>query len=180
MMIKRLFSASLVALVLFLWAAGANAQQLKIGYVDPQTILNKMPEMAAVQKKLENFADEKRQAYAQKQEDFQQQVQDFQQKSAVISDAAKKREQARLDTLNQQLVQLQAQIKQELQNKQQQLMSPILNKVQNAINDVAKSMGLTYVFNTMTGTGDYIILYASDEAQKKYDITQKVMDKLNL
>ncbi len=177
---KRLFSVSLVVLVLCVWAGSSHAQQLKIGYVDPQTILSKMPDMAAVQKKLQNFQDKKRQELSQKQTAFQQEVQQFQQKSAVISDAAKKQEQAHLDTLNQQLQQLQQQYSNEVQDRQQQLMGPILDKVQNAINEVAKSEGLTYVFNTITGSGDYIILYASDDAQQKYDITQKVMDKLNL
>ncbi len=179
-MMKRVFSVSLVTLVLCVWGATANAQQLKIGYVDPQTILSKMPDMAAVQKKLQNFQDKLRQELSQKRADLQQQVQQFQQKSAVISDAAKKQEQAHLDSLNQQLGQLQQEYSNELQNRQQQLMSPILDKVQKAINEVAKSMDLTYVFNTVTGNGDYIILYASDQAQQKYDITQKVMDKLSL
>ena len=179
-MMKRVLSVSLVTLVLCVWGATANAQQLKIGYVDPQTILSKMPDMAAVQKKLQNFQDKLRQQLSQKQADLQQQVQQFQQKSAVISDVAKKQEQAHLDSLNQQLGQLQQEYANELQNRQQQLMSPILDKVQKAINEVAKSMDLTYVFNTVTGNGDYIILYASNQAQQKYDITQKVMDKLNL
>lgn len=179
-MMKRIFSVSLVTLVLCVWGAGANAQQLKIGYVDPQTILSKMPDMAAVQKKLQNFQDKLQQQLSQKQSDLQQQVQQFQQKSAVISAAAKKQEQAHLDSLNQELVQLRQQYSNELQNKQSQLMSPILDKVQKAINEVAKSENLTYVFNTVTGSGDYIILYASNDAQQKYDITQKVMDKLNL
>lgn len=177
---KRLFSVSLVALVILVWGLSANAQEIKIGYVDPQTILSKMPDMAAVQKELQNFHDKLNQQLSQKQTDFQQQVQQFQQKSAVISDAAKKQEQAHLDSLNQQLTQLQQQYSNEMNNKQQQLMSPILDKVQKAINEVAKGMGLTYVLNTVTGSGDYIILYASTEAQQKYDITQKVMDKLNL
>ena len=173
-----------VALLLFVLCLGftinASAQELKIGYVDPQTILNKMPDMAAVQKKLQNYADDKQQALADSEAAFRQKVQAFQQKSAVISAEAKKAEQDQLQQEQQSLLQLQNQYKQDIQQKQSDLMSPVLNKIQNAINEVAKEMGLTYVLNTMTSNGDYIILYASDAAQKKYDITDKVMQKLNL
>ena len=173
-----------IALLLFALCLGftinASAQEIKIGYVDPQTILNKMPDMAAVQKKLQNYAEGKRQALADSEAAFQKEVQAFQQKSAVISDAAKKSEQAKLQQQQQSLIKLQNQMKQEVSQKQSDLMSPILNKIQNAINEVAKQEGLTYVLNTMTSNGDYIILYASDSAQKKYDITDKVMQKLSL
>lgn len=173
-----------IALLLFVLCLGmtynASAQELKIGYVDPQTIMNKMPDVAAVQKQLQNYADAKQQALADSESAFSRKVQAFQQKSAVISEEAKKNEQAQLEQERQDLLQLQSQFKQEIQQKQATLMSPVLNKIQNAINAVAKQMGLTYVLNTMTNSGDYIILYASDSAQKKYDITDKVMQKLNL
>jgi outer membrane protein len=41
-------------------------------------------------------------------------------------------------------------------------------------------MNLTYVLNTTTSSGDAIILYASDEAQEKYDITDQVMQQLGI
>jgi outer membrane protein len=36
------------------------------------------------------------------------------------------------------------------------------------------------VINTTTGQGDMIILYASDEAQEKYNITDQVMQELGI
>lgn len=162
------------------FTVSASAQELKIGYVDPSAILNKMPDMAAVQKKMQNYGENLQQAYADSEAAFRRKVQAFQQKSAVISDAAKKAEQKQLQQEQQNLLQLQSTMKQKAQQKQAELMNPILTKVQNAINKVGKEMGLTYVLNTMTSSGSYIILYASPSAQKKYDITDKVMNALNL
>ncbi|MGM0588176.1 MAG: OmpH family outer membrane protein [Bacteroidota bacterium] len=157
-----------------------QAQDLNIGYVDPQSILMKMPEMKAVQQRLQNFADRKREELAQKQQDFQQQVQDFQQKSAVISDAAKKKEEERLGQLNVELQQFQSEIQQEMQQKQQELVGPLFEQIEDAINTVAQQKGLTYVLNTTTTNGDVIILYASESAQEKYDITDAVMRELGI
>ena len=179
-MIKRSIALGILALCLGFITQTSQAQQLKIGYVDPQAILQKMPAMAAVQKRLQNFAATKRKELADKQASFREEVQQFQQKSAVISDAAKKKEQQQLQQKSQELQKLQSQYQQEIQKKQSQLVSPLLNQIQDAINKVAKKMNLTYVLNTTTGDGSYIILYASNSAQKKYDITNQVMTQLNL
>lgn len=182
-MLKRLFSISLLCLFIggFVGHSTATAQQnIEIGYVDPQAILSKMPEMKAVQQKLQNFIDRKRQEFATKQQDFQQQISEYQQKEAVISEAAKKKEEERLGKLNAELQEFQTQIQQEIQQKQQELVSPLLEQINTAINTVAQENGLTYVINSTTSQGDRIILYASSEARQKYDITDAVMRELGI
>jgi len=181
-MMKRaiLLAAGLFMLCAVVPQQQTQAQDLKIGYVDPQAILMKMPEMKAIQQRLKNFADRKRQELSDKQQDFQQQVQAYQQKATVISDEAKKKEQERLGKLNSQLQQYQSQIQQEMQKKQQELMGPLFKQIEDAIDSVANKQNLTYVINTTTSNGDVIILYASDEAQQKYDITDPVMRQLGI
>jgi outer membrane protein len=181
-MLKRILSISLLCLFVggFAGLSTANAQNVEIGYVDPQAILSKMPEMKAVQQKLQNFIDRKRQEFANKQQDFQQQISEYQQKEAVISESAKKKEEERLGKLNAELQQYQSQIQQEIQQKQQELVSPLLDEIDTAINTVAQNKGLTYVINKTTSQGDMIVLYASDEAQQKYDITDAVMQELGI
>jgi outer membrane protein len=182
-MFKRLLSVSLLCL-LFVGIAGTSSaqvqQDLKIGYVNPQSILSKMPEMKAIQQRLQNFMEEKKQELATKREDYQSQVSEYQQKESVISESAKKKEEERLGKLGSELQQYQSQLQQEVQQKQQELVGPLLDQINNAIGVVANDMGLTYVMNTTTSQGDVIILYASDEAQQKYDITDQVMTELDI
>lgn len=181
MMKRAIFlAAALLMLCAVIPQQQTQAQDLKIGYVDPQAILMKMPEMKAIQQRLKNFADRKRQELSDKQQNFQQQVQAYQQKATVISDEAKKKEQERLGKLNSQLQQFQSQIQQEMQKKQQELMGPLFKQIEDAIDSVANKQNLTYVLNTTTSSGDVIILYASDEAQQKYDITDPVMRQLGI
>ena len=182
-MLKR---AIILSTISFICLAGVTVEpaaaqdDLTIGYVDPQTILSKMPEMKAVQQRLQNFAERKRQEFSDKQANFQQQVTAYQQKSAVISEEAKKKEEERLGQLQAELQQFQTQLQQEIQQKQQELVGPLLQQIEKAINEVAAEQGLTYVLNTTTSNGDVIILYASDEAQQQYDITDPVMQKLGI
>lgn len=162
----------------------ANAQssnsETKIGYVNPQAILSMMPEMKAVQQRLQNFTARKEQELQQKGQNFQAEVAAFQQKAGVISRGAQTQEQERLGKLQEELIQAQSAAEQELQEKRQELVGPLLAQINTAINTVAERMELTYVLNTTTTTGDVIILYASEEYRTKYNITEQVMDELGM
>lgn len=184
-MLKRTLSVTLLSLFVvgFTGLSMAQAQQsqdLEVGYIDPQSILSKMPEMKAVQQKMQNFMDRKREEFAQKQQEFQQQVSEYQQKESVISESAKKEEEERLGKLNAELQEYQTQIQQEMQERQQELVDPLLDEIDSAVSTVAQEMGLTYVINTTTSQGENIILYTSDEAEEKYNITDQVMRELGI
>lgn len=181
-MFKRILtiSAFCAVFVATLGVSHSAAQEVRIGYVEPQAILAKMPEMKAVQQRLQNFAERKQKELAQKEQELSAEIENFQQRSAVISEDAKQKEEQRLGQLNAQLQQFRGELQQQMQQKQQELVGPLLDQIGTAIDQVANDMNLTYVLNTTTSGGDAIILYASDEAQEKYDITDQVMQQLGI
>ena len=63
-----------------------------------------------------------------------------------------------------------------IQNKQDQLMSPVFAKVGKAIEDVAKEQGYSFIINPQLIGGGDILLY-SDE---KYDISDLVLKKMGV
>lgn len=154
--------------------------ELRIGYVDPQIIMRSMPEMAAIERRLQNFVDRKRQEFAEKEADFRRAVEEYQQKMDVISDEARRREEERLAEINFELQEFQQNFQIEIQERQMELLEPLLLKIQGAIDEVARERNFTFVLNTMTNNGDFIILYASDYARQNYDITDEVMQRLDL
>ncbi len=157
-----------------------SQEELKIGFVDPQTIMRSMPEMAAIERRLQNFIERKRQEFAEKEATFRREVEEYQQKMSVISDEARRREEERLAGLNLELQEFQQNFQQEVQERQFELIEPLLSKIQGAIETVASERNFTYVLNTMTNNGDFIILYASERAHSDYDITDEVMQRLDL
>lgn len=179
---KRILS--LLTILLFLGCfqeiAQAQSTDLKIGYVDPNRIMRSMPEMAAIERRLQNFAERKRQEFVEKEASFRRELEEYQQKAPVISEEAKRREEERLARLNVELQEFQQNFQLELQQRQFELLAPLYEKIQNAIEAVATEKGLSYVLNTMTNNGDFIILYASEEARNNYDITNAVMQRLDL
>lgn len=158
----------------------AQSDEMNIGYVDPQAIMMSMPEMAAIERRLQNFVQRKREEFTQKEADFRREVEEYQQKLAVISEQAQQQEEERLAQQNLELQEFQQSFQQEIQERQSELIGPLLDKIQDAIDQVASSRNLTYVLNSVTNNGDFIILYASDEAQQNYDITDEVKQVLDI
>jgi outer membrane protein len=152
----------------------------KIGYVNPTAILQKMPSMKAVQQRIKNYVNKKQEKLTQQRDSLQQKIATYQQRQSVMSKEAKQEEQKKLGKLRANLQKAQRQAQQDIRQKQQSLVQPLNEDIQKSIDKVAKEMGLAYVINTTTSNGDVIILYASDSAQKKYDITSKVMDDLGI
>ena len=75
---------------------------------------------------------------------------------------------------------MQMEAQQEVEQQQAQLMGPLLQQIQESINNVASQKGLDYVLNTTTSSGDVIILYVSPQVEAEYDITQAVMADLDI
>jgi len=179
---KIFLLTTLVAITGFMFAPEAQAQteDMKIGFVDPRAVLERMPEMRAVQQRLQNFAERKQQELSQKEAELQTEIELYQQKVGVISENARQTEEQRLSEMDTEFRQLQQQASQELQQQRAELMSPLLNQIQQSINTVAANRGLDYVLNTTTSNGDVIILYVSEEIQNEFDITDAVMQDLGI
>lgn len=178
--LKRILAAAFVAAVMLAPTTSTFAQDLKIGYVEPRYILERMPEMRAVQQRLQNFTERKRNELIEKEASLQQQIESYQERSSVMSQDARQKEEERLGQLGTELQNAQAQAEQELAQRRAELMSPLLQQVQAAIDAVAKQKGLDIVLNTTTSTGDVIILYVSDEIRQNNDITEAVLARLEL
>ncbi len=180
---KAINIIGLIALLAFtglLTAQPAQAQDMKIGFVDPRAVLERMPEMRAVQQRLQNFAERKQLELSEKERELQSEIELYQQRVGVISESAREREEQRLSEMDAELRQLQTAAQQELEQRRMELMAPLLEQIQNSISTIAENRGLDYVLNMTTSTGDVIILYVSEEVQNEYDITDAVMRDLEI
>lgn len=177
---KLFLFTTLIAITGLMFAPASQAQDMKIGFVDPRAVLERMPEMRAVQQRLQNFAERKQRELTEKERELQTEIELYQQKVGVISENARQTEEERLSEMDTEFRQLQSQVEREFQQQRAELMSPLLNQIQESINTVAETRGLDYVLNTTTSNGDVIILYVSEEIQNEFDITDAVMQNLGI
>jgi outer membrane protein len=175
-MAKRLLF--LMAFIVAATSSTVLAQEVKIGYLNPQEVLERMPETATIEKELTTLANSKQESFTQRVQKFQTDVQRFQQNASVMSNDARTKEEQRLVAEEQSLQQLQSEIQQELATKRNELLRPILEKIDKAISDVAKEMNLTYVINEATSQGESILLFVSEDGKTRLNITEKVIEKL--
>src|SRR6056297_2253464 len=92
------------------------------------------------------------------------------------SEAEQAAEEERLAEMQEEVTNMQQNLEREIQQRQAELFNPLLIKVEEAMAEVAEEMGLDFVLNKTSNTGDPIVYYASERAT---DITQQVIEKLN-
>lgn len=174
-MAQRLFAVFAALLVI---VAPLHAQELKIGYLNPQEVLQRMPETASVEKQLSDLAQSRQTSFTTRVQKFQTDVQRFQQNAAVMSNDAREKEEQRLIAEEEALQGLQTEIQEELATKRNELLRPLLEKIDSAISAVAKELSLTYVINETTSQGESILLFISDDGKNSLNITEKVLAKI--
>ncbi|MCH8277023.1 MAG: OmpH family outer membrane protein [Bacteroidetes bacterium] len=125
-----------------------NAQTLKIGYADPEVIITYMPEYQTVQQQMAVEYRTSQEALQALAEDFQERVEKYQKQQPLLSVA-------RQAEREQELAQLQAEIQtsaaakdQELAKKQEEMMAPLLERVQTVIDEVAVEKGLDIIIRS--------------------------------
>ncbi len=159
----------------FIFTADSFAQ-LKVGYVDSNTIMDNLPDAQDAKQKLDGLIQGWQKELNDMQSQWQTKYDDYQKRKLIMTDQTRSDMEAELVKLEQQITDYREKkfgTNGELFQKQDELMKPVQNKVFNAIHDVAQEDDLDFVFDK---SGDVMLLYAKEQ----YDITPRVMNKLNL
>ncbi len=151
--------------------------QLKVGIMSPDVVLDAMPEAAQVQSELENFIQQRQNSF---QNRYQQWIADLtayaeQMESGTMSEAEQRQREETLAEQQEEMNSLQQRIETQIQQRQAELFNPLLVKVEEAMAEVSEELGLDFVLNRTSNTGDPIVYYAS---QRAADITERVIQKL--
>ena len=159
---NKLFKVMFLGVALFVMSGIANAQ-VKIAHVNTAEILDAMPDKAKAEKsQLETMAKE-----------YQTKMQDYEANQATMSNLVKQSKEKEIVDLQTRITQFQANAENEFENKRAELLKPILDKIQNAINAVGKEKGYTYMLDLATGAA----VYVGDNA---VDATKDVKSKLGI
>ena len=153
--------------------AQTTQQKYKFGHINSQELMKAMPENDSAQAKLKRFAKQLQDEYNAMQVEYNKKAQEFQNQQNNLTDLIKKTKLQELDDLQKRMQDYQATAQQDMQQKQAELLQPIINKANQAIKDVAQENGFIYIFDISRGT----ILYFSDQS---VDILPMVKKKLGI
>ena len=166
----------LFALVVCVLAISTNlSAQSKAEYahLNSSDLMQVMPGRDSAQKVLETLnaqlEDELKSMYAE----YQNKADQFQKEQATMSQAMQQTKLQDLQDLKKRIETFQEQAQGELQEKQEELLKPLVDKAKAAIAKVAKENGYTYVFDSAVGAllyyegGDDIIELVKKELKIK-------------
>jgi outer membrane protein len=154
----------------FLFTAIISAQT-KVGTINTEYILSKMPEFEQVQKKLETYGNTLDTGLKEKFDEYQAKVKEYTEKEASYTDALKQLKQKDIVKLEEDIQKLRTNSGKLLQVRQDELLRPLYNKIGKEVEKIVKAEGFTQIFNENNS-----LIYIDPE----FDISIKVMKALGI
>jgi outer membrane protein len=130
---------------------GFSQVNAKLGYIDSNELLEMMPGKDSIQTAIQNYGKSLESQLQTMYGEYQTKLQDYQANAGTMSDIIRQTKEKELVDLESRIQTFQQQADTDLQEKQIQLLQPLLDKAKNAINAVAKENGYTYIFDVGTG-----------------------------
>lgn len=161
----------LFLLILASTVALTDVAAQRFGHLDAQGILLTLPERADAQASIEAAAAEYETEVTRMRSELETKFADYQAKAATWPDAIRQQKERELQQLDTGLQEFGATIQNDLAQMEQQLLAPMIERVRNAIEEVGKEQGFTYIFDISTGG----TVYNGGE-----DVTDMVKTKLGM
>jgi len=165
---KRL-GGVVIALMFAFASMNVFADNMKIGVVDLQKIMQTSTQMKSIQEKLEKEFKPRRDKLVTMEEGLKKDMEQFKRDSAVLSAAQKKELEKKIVSTQQQFEREGQQYQQELSTAHNEAMEEFYNKIRGAISKVAESDKFDIVLQKDAAP------FSSD----KLDITAKVMQEIS-
>ncbi|HNS16521.1 MAG TPA: OmpH family outer membrane protein [Bacteroidales bacterium] len=152
---------------------GISAQnQEKFGHINFADLYALMPGLDSVRTVYEKYAAGVQEQFDAMQRELETKIADYQNNQSTMSEIIRQTKEREITDLQTRMEAFQASAQQDLQNKEVELTSPIIEKAQNAVKEVAKENGYTYILNSTGG----MLLFADPGD----DVTELVKKKLGL
>ena len=157
---KNFLRPLLVIMLCAVMSIGFSQVNAKLGYIDSNELLEMMPGKDSIQTALQDYGKSLENQLQTMYTEYQTKVQDYQANANTMSDIIRQTKEKELADLETRIQTFQQQADTDLQEKQVELLQPILDKAKNAITAVAKENGYTYIFDV--GTGAFLFFEKGD------------------
>lgn len=164
--------AVVVILLLIMLPGAVFSQAQKIGFVNSAKIFDDLPEARDIVKRIQGLQKPVQDSLALIQKDIETRIADYQKKESMLNDQAKRAAAQEIQDLQVKGREYQQRKTEELTRQQDVLLAPLKEKIQKAIERVAKAENYKFVFDRTEQV--QILLYADP----KEDLTNRVLDNL--
>jgi outer membrane protein len=157
---------------LFAIAAPASAQGHRVAYLNSQRILQQAPGAEAVRTEIEQEIAKFDAQIQVMSDSMNQMLSEFQQRSTMLTADERTKRQQELQQKQQSFAQRAQQLEQQAAARQNELMQPIMERIERAIEDIRKEGNYAIIFDVATPNP---VMVAADTT---LDLTIRVIDKL--
>lgn len=170
---KKILSIAIL-LVAIIASTNTYAQkQYKFGHIDSNQLLSIMPEREAAKVELEKYAQQLESTLTEMQTEFERKYQEYVVSADSLSNLIRQTKESELSEMQQRIQQFNQTAQQDLAQKENELLQPIVQKAKDAISQVSEEGAYTYVFDIGTG----VVLHFSNDSE---DILPLVKAKLGI
>ncbi|MFC6996829.1 OmpH family outer membrane protein [Rufibacter roseus] len=165
---NKLKSLLVAAFVLVSVASFAQTTPaLKIGYTNANYIISQLPESRQIESDLKAHSGQLEKELQNKYKEYQAKVEAYKKGAGAMSDVIRADKEKELTTLQASIEEFQRNADASLQKKEQAALQPVMNKIQAAIDKVAKDNGFTHIFTAEA------LLYGPEDGNNFTDLVLK-------
>lgn len=162
-----------VFVALLAFGGSAMAQKtIKLGHINSNELMQIMPGRDTAQAKLQKEVEDLQAEMESMKKEYETRVNDYLAKKDQLSELIRKTKESDLQAMGARIEEFQQNAQTLLQERQEALLKPIVDKAKSAIEAVGKENGYTYILDSGVGA----VLYSQDSD----DIMPLVKKKLGL
>lgn len=164
---------TLIAIIACLLAFGGTAmaqKTVKLGHINSNDLMQIMPGRDSAQTVLQAEVQELETTLKTMQSEMEKRYNEYMENQSGWTELIRNTKQREIQDMGARIQEFQENAQKQLQQREQELLKPIIDRAKKAIEDVAREGGYTYIFDGAT------LLYSQDSE----DIMPQVKKKLGL
>lgn len=158
---KRFVLSLLLIAFVFPAVSFAQSQDLKFGHINASELMSQMPERDSIRKELQEYQKMLQNEMQTMQQEYTSKLKQYQQNRSQYSQLVRKSKEKELQDMQQRIQEFNSTAQQDMQQKQQQLLQPLMKRIDSAIRTVGEQNGFTYIFDTSAGA----VVYQSEQSE---------------
>lgn len=142
------FKTLVIAAMLIIGGSQAINAQAKAAHVDVAELMSKMPAMLDAQKQLEKLSGTYDTEYKGMVEEYQNKLKKYETEASTVTDAVNETRSKEVQDMQKRIVDYRDNAQKELQQKESDIVKPIMERVKASIQKVGKAKGYQYILNS--------------------------------
>ena len=142
-----------LAIALVMFVGTQVSAQTKMAHIDVKALMTSMPEMKTAQTQIQKVQETYDKEYKTMVQEYQTKLQKYEQEAPTVGEAVNETRSKEMQDMGQRIQDFQQSATKQLQQKELDLLKPIMEKAQAALAKIAAAKGYDYVLDATEGSG---------------------------